>query len=194
MCPVPAPHPSPPSCVLWTPVAPLSGSWCQRVCTGGHVMPSAASCHSGSTSPPSLCSCGRGWTNTADTSTDWNQNSCPYGNESVTGNMWSKIFSQIQCWHSSTVNSQCRQTLSGFWIPEFDWLLAVFAARDNQTFSGMPVDTLHISTVTYTHTLLWSSSLTFFSCFINLCWWFVLKYYFAWQWRVCVHIVITLIL
>lgn len=49
------------------------------------------------------------------------------------------------------MNSQRRQTLSGLWVPEFDWLLAVFTAGDDQAFSGMPVDTLHVSTVTYTH-------------------------------------------
>jgi len=48
--------------------------------------------------------------------------------------------------------SQCGQTLSGLWVPELDGLLAVFAARHHQAFSGMPVDTLHISTVTCAHT------------------------------------------
>lgn len=53
-------HLWPPFCALWTPAAPPSGSWCQTACKGDHGMPSTASSHSGSTSPPSLCSCGRG--------------------------------------------------------------------------------------------------------------------------------------
>lgn len=53
------------------------------------------------------------------------------------------------------LNSQRGQTLPSFRIPELDGLLAVFAAGDHQTFGGMPVDTLDISTVScaraYTH-------------------------------------------
>ena len=50
------------------------------------------------------------------------------------------------------LNSQRSQTLPRLGVPELDGLLAVLAARDHQTFGGMPVHTLDISTVTCTHT------------------------------------------
>lgn len=49
-------------------------------------------------------------------------------------------------------NLQCCQTLASFRIPELDRLLAVFAARDHQAFSRMPVDTLDVCSVTWNAT------------------------------------------
>lgn len=52
----------------------------------------------------------------------------------------------------ASLDSQRGQTLPSLGVPELDGLLAVLAARDHQTFGGMPVHTLDISTVTCTHT------------------------------------------
>ena len=56
--------------------------------------------------------------------------------------------------HCGLVSVYRVENLTGLWLPQFDGLLAVFAAADDNSFLRMPVTTLHISTVTPQHFLL----------------------------------------
>ena len=50
-----------------------------------------------------------------------------------------------------------RETLSAFWAPNFEWLLVVFAARNDETFGRVPINALDVGTMATEHALLKTS-------------------------------------
>lgn len=56
--------------------------------------------------------------------------------------------------HCRLVDVKCGDSLAVLGVPQFHWLLVVFAPRGNHVLSRMPVHRLHISTVTSQNELL----------------------------------------